>query len=125
MIHRLNTLTRRLAVAAAFIALGLAASAPAAQAQCSPKDCRTAETVAVDLTPMTPAPVVALASVPMASAQSACDAYPNCLNAHGALATVSSATPNAAPVLAPGVKPEPAMCDTPADCLSGLNAGDR
>jgi len=51
MIHRLNTLTRRLAVAAAFIALGLAASAPAAQAQCSPEDCLVAETTGFSNSP--------------------------------------------------------------------------
>jgi hypothetical protein len=123
--HRLNILTRRLAVVAAFVTFGLATGVMTAQAQCIPGNCLTAETAVIDLTPVTPAPVVAIAIFPLASAQAACETPPNCLSANGALLIASNATSEASPILVPADVSTESVCDTPPDCLAGMNPGDR
>jgi hypothetical protein len=126
MLTRLNTIYRRLAVVAAFVALGLAAGATAAQAQaCDDPYCLSAETAVVDLAPATPAPVAAIATISVAPTQAMCDTYPDCFSAQDVLATTSAPSPNASPVEAPGAEPAEAMCETYPDCLSGVKAGDR
>jgi hypothetical protein len=126
MLTRLNTFTRRLAVVAAFVTLGLAAGVTSAQAQCIPSDnCMSLETAVVDLAPATPAPVAAIATISVAPPQAMCETYPHCLSAHDVLATTSAPSLNALPVEAPAAEPAEAMCIPWPDCLSGVKAGDR
>jgi hypothetical protein len=126
MLTRLNTFFRRLPLVAVFVALGLAAGATAAQAQCVPSsNCMSLETAVVDLAPATSAPVAAIATISVASPQAMCDTYPDCLSAQDVLATTSAPSPNASPVEAPAAEPAEAMCDTYPNCLSGMEAGDR
>jgi hypothetical protein len=123
---QLDTFFRRLAVVAVFVALGLAAGVTSAQAQCIPSDnCMSLETAVVDLAPVTPAPVVAIATISVAPPQAMCDTPPDCLSAQDVLATTSAPSPNASPVEAPAAEPAEAMCENYPNCLSGMEAGDR
>jgi hypothetical protein len=124
---QLDTFFRRLALVAAFVTLGLAAGVTSAQAQqCVPvENCLLTETAVVDLAPVRPAPVAAIAAISVAPTQAMCETYPDCLSAQDVLATTSAPSPNASPVEAPAAEPAEAMCDTYPNCLSGMEAGDR
>jgi hypothetical protein len=128
MLTRLNTFFRRLTLVAAFVTLGLGASAATAQAQstgCQGPGCLTAETATMDLIPVAPAPVAAIATISVAPTQAMCETYPDCFSAQDVLATTSAPSPNASPVEAPGADPAKVMCETYPNCLSGMEAGDR
>jgi hypothetical protein len=105
MTIRPKTALSRLALAALFAAFGLAASAPVAQAQCQPNDCRIAETAAVEVQP---APALPLVAFPKEADRLVCENWPDCLLAEDAAPryAVLAANPPAA-----------VMCDTWPNCL--------
>jgi hypothetical protein len=81
----------RYMLATLFVAVGLIASAPVAQAQCSPKDCLTSKTERIEVANLQPAPLIVLAAPTVDADRLVCDTPPDCLEAPRRLSEAAKA----------------------------------